>query len=105
MRHRRFSPSPARIDLCEAVTIKCGGKVKANKYAAIAAKVLVVVVLLAVVSGGCGGGSIKVETGRVSPREIAETVMVAGTLDSSNPTQVIPAVSGSVAQVSRLRAS
>jgi len=73
--------------------------VKANKYAAIAAKVLVVVVLLAVVSGGCGGSSVKVEVGHVSPREIAETVMVAGTLQSSNPTQVIPAVSGSVAQV------
>ena len=72
---------------------------KANKYAAIAAKVLVVVVLLSVVSGGCGGSSVKVEVGHVSPREIAETVMVAGTLQSSNPTQVIPAVSGSVAQV------
>jgi HlyD family secretion protein len=89
----------AKSAAVEAVMITYGGKVNSSRYAAIAAKVIVVVALLAMVSGGCGGGSVKVEIGRVSPREIAETVMVAGTLQASNPTQVIPQVSGSVAQV------
>jgi HlyD family secretion protein len=89
----------AKSAVVEVTMITYGGKVKSSRYAAIAAKVIVVVALLAVVSGGCGGSSAKVEIGRVSPREIAETVMVAGTLQASNPTQVIPQVSGPVAQV------
>ena len=72
---------------------------KPVKFAAIAAKVAAVIVVLAVVSAWCGGSTVQVEIGRVSPREIAETVMVAGSLQASNPTQVIPSVSAPVAQV------
>jgi HlyD family secretion protein len=82
-----------------ARTISLGGKVKSNKFAAAAVKVGVVIILLAVVSTGCGGNSVKVEIGRVGPRAISETVMVAGSLQSANPTQVIPQVYGPVAQV------
>lgn len=90
---RRASGASANI------TISFGGKVRLQKYAAAAAKVAVVIVLLAVVSAGCGGGSVQVEIGRVGPRAIEEKVMVAGSLLSANPTQVIPQVYGPVAQV------
>lgn len=70
-----------------------------DKFAATAVKVGVVIALLAVASAGCGGGSVKVEVGRVGPRAIEETVMVAGSISAANPTQVIPQVYGPVAQV------
>jgi HlyD family secretion protein len=73
--------------------------VKLNKYVAAAVKVALVIALLAIIAAGCGGSSVAVETQRVGPRAIAETVMVAGSLQSSNPTQVIPQVYGPVAQV------
>lgn len=69
-----------------------------NRYAALGVKVVVVVVLLAVVSGGCGG-AVQVDTAVVGPRSISETVMIAGNLQASAPTQVIPQVYGPVAQV------
>ena len=72
---------------------------KANRLAAAAWKIALVVVVLAVVAAGCGGSSVAVETARVAPRAINETVMVAGSLQSSNPTQVIPSVYGAVSQV------
>lgn len=76
-----------------------GGKVKSDKLAAAAAKIAAAVLVLAIVSSGCGGSTAEVEVTRVSPRSIEETVMVAGSLQSSNTTQVIPQVSGPVSQV------
>jgi multidrug efflux pump subunit AcrA (membrane-fusion protein) len=73
--------------------------VKANRFVATATKVLLAIVVLGVVFAGCGGSSVQVDVQRVGPRSIAETVMVAGSLASSNPTQVIPQVYGPVAQV------
>ena len=72
---------------------------KLNKYVVAAVKVAVIIALLAIVSAGCGGSSVAVETQRVGPRAIQETVMVAGSIQSSNPIQVIPQVYGPVAQV------
>jgi HlyD family secretion protein len=83
----------------QARKMRHGGNVKSKKFIDAAFKVAIVVLLLAVVAGGCGGSAAKVEVARVSPRAIAETVMVAGSLSSSNSTQVIPQVSGPVAQV------
>jgi len=73
--------------------------VRANRFVANAAKVILVIVILAVVFAGCSGSSVKVDVERVGPRAIAETVMVAGSLQASTPTQVIPQVYGPVAQV------
>lgn len=70
-----------------------------HKIAQTAAKIAAAIIVLAIISAGCGGSSAKVEAARVSPREIAETVMVAGTLQSASNTQVIPQVSGPVSQV------
>ncbi|MHB8894490.1 MAG: efflux RND transporter periplasmic adaptor subunit [Candidatus Geothermincolia bacterium] len=72
---------------------------KANRFFATGAKVLLVIVALGVISGGCGGSAVQVEVQRVGPRAIAQTVMVAGSIQSTNPTQVIPQVYGPVAQV------
>lgn len=70
-----------------------------NKLIAIASKVTVIVVFLAVLSGGCGGSAVDVKVEKVGPRAIDETVMVAGSLQPSSPTQIIPQVYGSVAAV------
>jgi HlyD family secretion protein len=73
---------------------------KSYKLASIAMKVLLVIALLALIAGGYGATAAKqVTVERVGPRAIAETVMVAGNLQASAPAQVIPQVSGSVAQV------
>ena len=70
-----------------------------NKLVAIASKVTIIVVFLAVLSGGCGGSAADVGVEKVGPRSIEEVVTVAGGLQASNPTQVIPQVYGSVAAV------
>lgn len=62
-------------------------------------KIALVVALVAGISGGCGGGPAEVTVERLGPRVIEETVMVAGSLESSSPTQVIPQVYGTVSQV------
>lgn len=73
---------------------------KSYRLASAALKVLLVIALLALICGGYGATSAKqVTVQRVGPRSIAETVMVAGNLQASAPSQVIPQVSGSVAQV------
>lgn len=72
---------------------------RTNRFIATAAKISLTIVILAVVFAGCGGSSVQVQTQRVGPRSIAETVMVAGSLQSANPTQVIPQVYGPVSQV------
>jgi len=73
--------------------------VKSGKVFAVGVKVALAVALVAGISAGCGGPSTKVEVERVGPRSIEETVMTAGSLLASSPTQVMPQVSGSVAQV------
>jgi len=70
-----------------------------NKLVAIAVKIAVVVAVLAVLSGGCGGPAADVDVEKVGPRSIEEVVTVAGSLQASSPTQVIPQVYGSVAAV------
>lgn len=70
-----------------------------NKLVAIAVKIAVVVAVLAVLSGGCGGSAAVVDAEKVGPRSIEEVVTVAGGLQASSPTQVIPQVYGSVAAV------
>jgi HlyD family secretion protein len=72
---------------------------RSNNYFAVALKVALVIAILAIVSAGCAGSSVAVDTQRVGPRAIAQTVMVAGSLQSSNPVQVIPQVYGPVAQI------
>ena len=72
---------------------------KSGKVFAVGVKVALAVALVAGISAGCGGPSTKVEVERVGPRSIEETVMTAGSLLASSPTQVMPQVSGSVAQV------
>lgn len=72
---------------------------KANKLVASVVKVGLVIVVLSLIFAGCGGSSVKVEVQRVGPRAISETVMVAGSIQASNATQVIPQVYGPVAQV------
>jgi len=74
-------------------------KVKSGRTLAVGVKAALIVALLACISAGCGGPSAKVTAERVGPRSIEETVMTAGSLQASNATQVIPQVSGSVAQV------
>jgi len=73
--------------------------VKSNKKVVVGAKAALIIMFLAVVSAGCGGGTVKVEVTRVGPRSIEESVTVAGSLQAASPTQVIPQVSGPVAQV------
>jgi len=70
-----------------------------KKLVAIASKIAVVVAVLAVLSGGCGGSATAVDVEKIGPRSIEEVVTVAGGLQASNPTQVIPQVYGSVAAV------
>ncbi len=73
---------------------------KSYRLASAAMKVLLVIALLALISGGYGAATAKqVTVQRVGPRSIAETVMVAGNLQASAPAQVLPQVSGSVAEV------
>lgn len=76
-----------------------GGNVKSNRFLAIGVKLGLVVALIAGVSGGCSGTVADVSVERVGPRSIKASVMVAGSLTAANPTQVMPKVSGSVAQV------
>jgi HlyD family secretion protein len=73
--------------------------VKSRQVFSVGAKFTLIVALIAGISVGCGGSSTKVTVERVGPRSIEETVMTAGSLQASNPTQVMPAVYGSVAQV------
>ena len=70
-----------------------------NRLVTIASKVAVIVAVLVVLSSGCGGSAVDVEVETVGPRSIEEAVMVAGSLQASSPTQVIPQVYGSVAAV------
>ena len=72
---------------------------KSHRLVSIALKVSVIIAVLAALSSGCGGAVAGVKVERVGPRSIEETVMVAGNLQSSNPTQVIPQVYGSVGAV------
>lgn len=72
---------------------------KSNRFLAITVKLGLVVALIAGISGGCSGAVADVSVKRVGPRSIEASVMVAGSLTSTNPTQVMPMVSGSVAQV------
>ena len=72
---------------------------KSSKILSVGVELALVVALIAGISAGCSGSSTKVTVERVGPRSIEETVMTAGALQASNPTQVIPAVYGSVAQV------
>ncbi len=81
------------------VTLFWEDELKSYKAFSVPVKVLLVVAIFALVSGGCGGASTKVEAVLVGPRAIEEAVMVAGSLQSASPVQVIPQVSGSVAQV------
>jgi len=69
------------------------------RSALIALSIALVVALLSQICAGCGRASTKVTVERVGRRAIAETVMVAGNLQASAPTQVIPQVSGSVVKV------
>jgi HlyD family secretion protein len=73
--------------------------VKSSRVLKAGVKVALIVAMVTGVSAGCGEPSIKVTAERIGPRSIEETVMTAGSLQASNPTQVIPQVSGSVAQV------
>lgn len=70
-----------------------------GRYVSFALKVALIAALLAVVSSGCGNTAKDVVVKRIGPRAIEEAVMVAGNLQAANPTQVIPQVFGSVAQV------
>jgi len=70
-----------------------------NRVLTVGVKVALVVILVTGISGGCGGPSAKVGVKRVGLQSIEETVMTAGSLQGSNPTQVMPQVYGSVAQV------
>lgn len=70
-----------------------------NRVLTVGVKVALVVILVTGISGGCGGPSAKVGVKRVGLQSIEETVMTAGILQASNPTQVMPQVYGSVAQV------
>lgn len=72
---------------------------KSNRFLAIGVKLGLVVALIAGISGGCSGAVADVSVRRVGPRSIEATVMVAGSLTATNPTQVMPMVSGAVAQV------
>lgn len=60
---------------------------------------MIVGLVLAAVVGGCGGSAASVSIEQVGYRAIEQTVMVAGSTNAAQPTQVIPAVSGPVAQV------
>lgn len=70
-----------------------------RRSVAIASKIAVVVAVLALLSSGCGGSAADIGIEKVGPRSIEEIVTVAGSLQASNPTQVIPQVYGSVAAV------
>jgi len=72
---------------------------KHQKVVGVSVKIILVIALLAGISSGCGGPAAKVEVIKVGPRSIEETVMVAGSLNASNPTLVIPQVWGTVSQV------
>jgi len=70
-----------------------------RKYLSVLFKVGLSVAILAVLISGCGGGSADVTVKRVGPRAIEERVMVAGNLNPTAPSQVMPLVYGSVSQV------
>ena len=72
---------------------------KSYRSALIALSIALVVSLLSQICAGCGRASTKVTVEMVGRMAIAETVMVAGNLQASAPTQVIPQVSGSVVKV------
>lgn len=62
-------------------------------------KALLIIAIIFSLSAGCGGAAIKVQTSRVGFRSIEQKVMVAGKLEPTNPTQVMPAVSGSISEI------
>lgn len=72
---------------------------RSDRTTSIVVKVLLAALLLAGISAGCGGPSAEVEVERIGPRVMESTIMVAGSLQASNPVQVIPQVYGTVAQV------
>jgi multidrug efflux pump subunit AcrA (membrane-fusion protein) len=72
---------------------------RSKKFISIVVKIGLVIAVIAAVSGGCSGTVASVSVEQVGPRAIEETVMVAGTTQATNPTQVMPMVSGSVSQV------
>ena len=98
-RLRRLTPSRRAAGTPRRNATLLGGKVKSRKYISIAIKAGLVIVLIAAVAGGCNGSVAGVSVETVGPRAIAENVMVAGSLEATNPAQVMPMVSGSVAQV------
>lgn len=72
---------------------------KLEKVSSIALKVALVILVIGIVSAGCGGPVADVKVAKVGPRAIEETVMVAGSLQATEPVQVMPQVYGSVEQV------
>ncbi len=70
-----------------------------NKHFRAVLKAFVIISIIFSLSAGCGAGAIKVQTSRIGLSSIEQKVMVAGKLEPTNPTQVMPAVSGSIAEI------
>ena len=70
-----------------------------DEYFRDAFKAFLIIVIIFFVSAGCEVGAVKVETSRVGPRSIEQRIMVAGSLEATNPTQVMPEVSGSISEI------